>query len=111
MTADLIQEICAIRLKQRDTSSLLSPHEVEPWVQKAETRRNRLVAMRPDHESTEFIEHDCIQGVLDDIQEYRARIIWEDAYFGRGDISVMTRQELDLYKEAAGIAATLRGTE
>lgn len=109
MTDDLIHQLCAIRLEQKDTSSLLPPPAIESWITKAETRRTRLKEMKPSPDSSEYIEWDCINGVLDDIQEYRARIIVDLAYSGDGETNLMTEREAGLYNEIAGLISSLRG--
>ncbi|MCK9592810.1 MAG: hypothetical protein M0Q91_12475 [Methanoregula sp.] len=109
MGTDLIQEICAIRLQQKDSPHLLPPNQIESWVTKAETRLNQLRSAPSHPESEEYIEADCIINNLDEIREIRAELIRDLAYDGAGDISLMTAVESDIYRDLADLFGSLRG--
>lgn len=108
MTA-LTENICSLRLQQKDSSSLLPPSTFEPWINQAETRIKRLGQLKPLPETDEFIEADCLIHNLDEFQERRADLIWELARDGAGDVDLMTQREADIYDELVGLAEDLRG--
>lgn len=107
--SELTEKICSIRLKQKDTPELLPPVQIDKWIQKAESRIQQLKDMRPDPDSDDYIECDCLISNLDEIQERRADLIWDLARYGLGDTSLMTPQEAMIYQNLVSLAEQLRG--
>jgi hypothetical protein len=109
MGTGLIQEICAIRLKQKDSPHLLSPAQIGSWLNKAEIRLKLLLERKPEPDTDDYIEADCIINNLDEIREIRAELIRDLAFDGAGDISLMTGFEAGIYRDLADLFGSLRG--
>ena len=105
----LTENLNALRMKQQNTADLLPPQEVEPWLKQGEKRLQELKQQRLDPDSREYEEGDCITGLLDEIQENRAAIIWAQAFDQSGDISLMTEHEAGIYRDLLGKACNLKG--
>lgn len=106
---DLITEICSIRLEQKESRHLLPGSQITKWIEQAEDRLTHLKQINPAAESEEYFEADCIISNLDEIQEMRADIIWDLAFYGSGDVSLMTDRESAIYKTLSEKACELRG--
>jgi hypothetical protein len=106
---DLITNICALRLEQKESRNLLPPQQITKWITQAESRISYLKLINPAAESDEYMEADCLISNLDEIQDMRANIIWDDAFDGAGDISLMTVKEAAIYRILSDKACELRG--
>jgi len=106
---DLIANLNALRMTQKNTAELLPPQEIEPWIKQGEKRIQELKQQHPDPDSREYEEGDCITGLLDEIQENRAAIIWANAFDQSGDVSRMTGHEAGIYRDLIEKACELKG--
>ncbi len=106
---DLITNICALRLEQKESRDLLPPQQIDKWIAKAEARISYLKLINPAPESEEYIEADCLISNLDEIQQIRADKIWDQAFDGAGDISLMTAREAAIYRVLSDKACELKG--
>lgn len=106
---DLITNICALRLEQKESRDLLPPQQIDKWIAKAEARISYLKLINPAAESEEYLEADCLISNLDEIQRIRADKIWDQAFDGAGTVSLMTEREADIYQKLSTIARDLRG--
>ena len=106
--SDLIQNICALRLEQKESRNLLPPQQIDKWIAKAEARISYLKLINPAAESEEYLEADCLISNLDEIQEIRADKIWDQAFDGSGDVSLMTAKEAAIYRVLSEKARELK---
>lgn len=107
--SDLIQNICALRLEQKESRDLLPPQQIDKWIAKAEARISYLKLINPAAESEDYLEADCLISNLDEIRQIRADKIWDQAFDGAGDTDLMTTREADIYADLLGLAEDLRG--
>lgn len=110
--SELTEQLCSIRLEQKGTCHLLPPSSFESLLKKAEEVKKSLeIAVNPIADSPEKDELNCIIKVMDDIQQYRAEIIWSLARDSDGDTTLMTAEEAEIYRILMAGAQKLWGYE